>query len=218
MVLGLALVLALIFGLASTALSTTGGNFILGEANVATTVSRLTASVAGPALTLVNNSTQAAATALNISVASGKAPMKVNVAAGTATNLSADELDGKDSDEILPFVRAQKDVAPDSTQPQTEDSATANTVSITAPTDGFFVISGSMEFANFSSADQVFILRAKIDGAQTAGEAAVKLRPNDIVTQAFNVTVPVSAGQHTVTSEVQRNTIGSGSWFLTAIT
>ena len=54
MVFGLALVLALIFGVASAALSATGGNFILGKANEATTVSKLTASIAGPALTLVN--------------------------------------------------------------------------------------------------------------------------------------------------------------------
>ena len=92
--------LALIFGVASAALSATGGNFILGKANEATTVSKLTASIAGPALTLVNQSTDAAATALNISVASGKAPMRVNTAAGTATNLSADELDSKDASEF----------------------------------------------------------------------------------------------------------------------
>jgi hypothetical protein len=60
-------------------------------------VSKLTATIAGPALTLVNQSTDAAATALNLNVASGKAPLRVNAAAGTATNLSADKLDGKDS-------------------------------------------------------------------------------------------------------------------------
>ncbi len=96
-VVGLAIMLALVFGVATTAIGATGGNFILGKANGATTVSKLTASVAGPALTLVNNSTEAAATALNISVASGKPPLKVNAAAGTATNLSADKLDGLNS-------------------------------------------------------------------------------------------------------------------------
>jgi hypothetical protein len=97
MVFGLALVLALIFGVTGVALSATGGNFVLGKANEATAVTRLTATVAGPALTLVNQGTDAAATALNINVTSGKAPLRVNAAAGTATNLSADELDGKDS-------------------------------------------------------------------------------------------------------------------------
>ncbi len=98
---GLAVVLALVLGLASAALGTTGGNFILGKANGATTVSKLTANIAGPALNLVNNSTAAAATALNITVTSGKAPLKVNAAAGKATNLNSDKLDGKDSSQFL---------------------------------------------------------------------------------------------------------------------
>jgi hypothetical protein len=97
MVFGLALVMALVIGVASTAWSATGGNFLLGKANVATTASKLTASVAAPALTLVNQSTDAAATALNISVAAGKPPLKVNATAGKATNLDADKLDGKDA-------------------------------------------------------------------------------------------------------------------------
>ena len=102
MVFGLALVMALVFGIAATAMGATGGNFILGKANGASAVSKLTASVAGPALTLVNQSTQAPATALNISVASGKTPLRVNAAAGTAAGLSADELDGKDSGDFFP--------------------------------------------------------------------------------------------------------------------
>jgi len=96
-VVGLAVVLALVLGAATAAMGATGGNFILGKANAANAASKLTASIAGPALALVNNSTDAAATALNISVAEGKAPLKVNASAGTATGLSADELDGKDS-------------------------------------------------------------------------------------------------------------------------
>ena len=99
-VVGLAVVLSLVLGAASAAMGATGGNFILGKANAANAAnaaSKLTASIAGPALALVNNSTDAAATALNISVAEGKAPLKVNASAGTATGLSADELDGKDS-------------------------------------------------------------------------------------------------------------------------
>ena len=42
---------------------------------------------------LVNQGTAAAA-ALNITVADGKAPLTVNATAGTATNLDADEVDG----------------------------------------------------------------------------------------------------------------------------
>jgi len=76
-------------------MSATGGNFVLGkETRRAKAQSLLTANAAAPALTLANNGTQAA-TAINPKGASGKAPMTVNESAGTATNLSADEPDGK---------------------------------------------------------------------------------------------------------------------------
>jgi hypothetical protein len=99
---GLAVILALVFGAASTALSATGGNFILGNANSAGAVSKLTTNIANPALQLVNNSTGAAATALNLTVASGKPPLTVNAAAGKATNLNADKLDGTSSSGLVP--------------------------------------------------------------------------------------------------------------------
>jgi hypothetical protein len=101
MVLGLALVLALLFGVASMALGATGGNFILGKGNSATTTSKLTSGVAAPTLQLISKGTAAAATALNLTVPSGHAPLTVNPEAATATNLSADELDSKDSTDFL---------------------------------------------------------------------------------------------------------------------
>jgi hypothetical protein len=239
---GLAVILALVVGVASTALAANGQNFIIGNGlpdtlkNIATLPTKLTmqGTASGPALQVTQQSTNSGAKGIGVTVPAGKAPMTVNSTAGKATNLNADKLDGQDStgflaangkaadsqlldgkesDEILPFLRAQKDVRPDNTQAQTGSSATANTVPIMAPTDGYFVISGSVELFNYdTSTDQIFVLRATIDGAQTAGEAAVRLRPGDTVTQAFNVTVPVSAGQHSVTTEVLRAT-GSGSWY-----
>lgn len=100
-ILGLAIVLAVVFGVATTAVGATGGNFLLGKSNAAGAVSKLTANIAGPALQLVNTSADAAATALNLTVASGKPPLKVSAGSGTATNLSADKLDGKDSSQFL---------------------------------------------------------------------------------------------------------------------
>jgi hypothetical protein len=94
---------------ASSALGATGGNFILGRSNVATTVSTLSAKISAPALNLINTSTGAAATALNISVASGKPPLKVNAAAGKATNLNSDKLDGVDSTGFLRSTAKAKD-------------------------------------------------------------------------------------------------------------
>jgi hypothetical protein len=61
----LATTIALVFGLATTALGATGGNFVLGKANVAGAISKLTASIPGPALQVVNNG---AGTALDLRV------------------------------------------------------------------------------------------------------------------------------------------------------
>jgi len=80
MVFGLALVMALVLGVASMALGANGDFFKVGRANLASAVSVLTKSGAGPALSL--------------RVDSGPA-LKVNSAA-KVTNLNADKLDGKD--------------------------------------------------------------------------------------------------------------------------
>jgi hypothetical protein len=96
MVFGLALVLALMFGVASMALGATGGNFILGKANSAGALSKLTANIANPALSLINTSTGAGASALNLQVAPTKPPLKVNSSQKVA-NLNADKVDGHDA-------------------------------------------------------------------------------------------------------------------------
>ncbi len=85
-VFGLALVMALVFGVATTAIGATGGNFLLGKKNVADAISSLVKQGPGPALSLV--------------VEANQPPLKVNSAAGKATNLNADKLDGIDSSEI----------------------------------------------------------------------------------------------------------------------
>jgi hypothetical protein len=100
--MGVAIMLAFTVGLASTALAGTGvgARFDLGKTNTVNAVSRLVGNVAGASLLIDNNSTNASATALDLRVEPGKAPMRVNPEAGTATNLSADKLDGKSADEI----------------------------------------------------------------------------------------------------------------------
>lgn len=83
---GLAVILALLFGTASTALGANGKPFLLGKKNVATAVSTLIKRGAGPALRL--------------KVASGQPPLVANAAAGKATNLNADKIDGQDIAQI----------------------------------------------------------------------------------------------------------------------
>jgi len=93
--MGLALVLALVFGMASTAFGANGANFILGSLNnTATAITKLTGTVGGgPALQVSNPSTTTGATALDLRVATGKAPMKVN-SQTKVTNLNSDKVDG----------------------------------------------------------------------------------------------------------------------------
>jgi len=74
----------------------TGGNFILGKANSASSTSSLSAPVNGKALQVNNTSTGTGATALGLNVASGHAPFTVNSGTKVA-NLNADKLDGIDS-------------------------------------------------------------------------------------------------------------------------
>ena len=105
MVFGLALILALMVGLVSTAFAANGENFIIGNGladtvrNIATAPTKLAmqGDKAGPALQVNQQSTNTGASGIGVSVPAGKAPLKVNSTAGKATNLSADELDGQDS-------------------------------------------------------------------------------------------------------------------------
>src|SRR5215218_7417443 len=98
MVFGLALVIGLVVGVTSVAFGANGGNFILGSLNnTATAITKLTGTVGGgPALQVSNPSTATGSTALDLQVASGKAPMKVNRTT-KVTNLNADKVDGKDA-------------------------------------------------------------------------------------------------------------------------
>jgi len=116
MVFGLALVLALVFGMASTAFGITGGNFILGSLNnTATAITKLTGTVGGgPALQVSNPSTATGSTALDLQVATGKAPMKVNRTT-KVTNLNSDLLDGKDSRTFGTFMATSQSITGDCT-------------------------------------------------------------------------------------------------------
>jgi hypothetical protein len=87
MVFGLALVLALVFGVNSMAFGANGNPFLLGKKNVASAVSKLVKQGPGPALSLV--------------VGAGQPPLAVNSPAKVA-HLNADKVDGTDSTALLP--------------------------------------------------------------------------------------------------------------------
>lgn len=99
MVFGLALVMALVMGVATMAFAANGNNFVLGVLNnAATNVTKLTANVAGkPALQVDNTNAAAGSKALQLNVAANKPPLTVNAKAGKATNLNSDKVDGHDA-------------------------------------------------------------------------------------------------------------------------
>jgi hypothetical protein len=98
---GLAVVLAVTLGVTTTALAGTGvgDTFDLGKLNTVNRISSLVGSTSGAMLKVDNNGT---GSAVSLQSNAGQAPLTVNSDAGTATNLSADKIDGKDSTEFLP--------------------------------------------------------------------------------------------------------------------
>jgi hypothetical protein len=100
MLFGLALVLALVVGGATAALAAVPGDPLkLGQANTIDALTRLTGAVNNPMLRIDNNSTNASATALELRVEPGHAPMKVDSDA-RVVSLNADEVDGHSVNEI----------------------------------------------------------------------------------------------------------------------
>jgi hypothetical protein len=96
---GLAVILALVIGVASTASAHTDykGLFHLNHFNPGKALTQLVGALASPLLKIDNNGT---GPALQLEAGANQPPLMVNADSGTATNLSADKLDGKDSTEI----------------------------------------------------------------------------------------------------------------------
>jgi hypothetical protein len=88
--------LSLFVALGGAGVAATGGNFILGKTNSATSTTSVSAPLGGKALQVSNTSASAGASALGLNVASGHAPFTVNSGV-KVTNLNADALDGIDS-------------------------------------------------------------------------------------------------------------------------
>lgn len=98
---GLTVIVALSVGVAGAAFGANSSHFILGSLNnTATAITKLTGTVGGgPALQVSNPSTATGSTALDLQVATGKAPMKVNSGA-TVANLNSDKVDGLDASQL----------------------------------------------------------------------------------------------------------------------
>lgn len=97
--IGLAVTLAVVLGIATTALAAAPGDpFRLGKSNAINKLSTLVGSTASSMLLIDNNG---AGTALDLRVEPGNSPMTVD--SGTQVdNLNADELDGQEASAFLP--------------------------------------------------------------------------------------------------------------------
>ena len=100
MVFGLALVLALIVGVASMALGANGKPLLLGRNNTANAITKLTSNANESAMEVENKNGGADDTALELIVQQGEPPMKVNTAE-KVVNLHADYVDGQNADFFL---------------------------------------------------------------------------------------------------------------------
>lgn len=98
---GLAVILAVLLGLASAALAGTGvgAAFNLGKTNTVNRLSQLVGSTDKPMLRVTNKSSGTDATALTLQVQPGHAPMRVNSSTQVA-GLNADRVDGQDVAQI----------------------------------------------------------------------------------------------------------------------
>jgi hypothetical protein len=155
MVFGLALVLALVVGVATAAFGANGDFFKVGKPNFASAVSVLDKSGAGPALRLL--------------VDSG-APLAVN-SSGKVDNLNADRVDGKDSSALMP---AQTYVV------EHEEVIEPPTVAISRAIlcdDGDVPISGG--FGSLDPESQVISSRRIVLGERDAWLVAVRSSESD---------------------------------------
>lgn len=210
----LAVVASLTLATASAALagSGVGGVFNLGKTNTVNAITRLTGSVAGSSLQIFNNSTDTAATALELRVASGKPPLKVNSTTKVA-NLNADSLDDRDVTELAPILRAQQDSS--NSGQRVTGTTEVNSVAIQAPVDGVLMISGTAYVNSGEPAPTNYVLDPKIDGSNAtqagwgayyfadAGDPSGGGGPGSRFTLNYTVSQPVNAGPHTVTQELR---------------
>lgn len=119
--------------LGGTTLAATGGNFILGQPNSASSTTGLSAGTTGPAFRATNTST---GTAGSFNVAAGHPPLTVN-SNTKVTNLNADKLDGLDSTQLVSSSTLRR-VGPVVAMPLSGQSAT-----VAIATIGHFTFQGS---------------------------------------------------------------------------
>ena len=131
----------------------------------------------------------------------------------------ADTLDGLDSTDLAIHMWAQTLNTETNTFPGTSSNVEVNSVNIEAPTSGFLVISGTVYFNNNSgSVTNDVDVQAMLDGSSIPGgidQATTRLEADlgghDAATLSYTVTIPVTAGSHTVSQEIDPGS--TSDWF-----
>jgi hypothetical protein len=206
----LAVATALTLGTASAALagSGVGGVFNLGKTNTVNAITTLVGSVTGPSLRLDNNSTNSAATALDLQVEPGKTPMKVNSTTKVA-NLNADRLDDKSAEDLS---RVAVMNTGDTTAIPTDFSEVTygQQLSITAPAAGFVRVNGNVTVRNVGCTSGC-AFNAYVRHINTGFYSIPQQEDalNDFGNAGLDAVFPVSAGVNTFDIRLQRAT-GSG--------
>jgi hypothetical protein len=190
--------LALFVALGGTAYAATGGTFILGQANSATSGTGLTSKNAGKTLNLTQQSPKAAATALGLNVPVGRPPFMVNSNV-RVDNLNADLIDGVDGSQIVRATGWFRESA--LTLADCNAPTTFATAPVTVPADGVMIVNASVTVARPAGTGLIG-LAARIDHdfgggvspgmwqeATVQGDARANLAPTTMI--------PVSPGNHT---------------------
>ena len=142
------------------------------------------------------------------------------IADGPGSGLNADMLDGKDASALAVLVWADTDTAGGGTNLYGSAAVEVNSVSINPPIDGYIIVSGSAFVNNEDSSAIAYILNPLVDGSSPYGHSFMAYfyaaANNAIVSENFSlsytITIPITAGSHTV-SQVLGPYTGTSDFF-----
>ncbi len=192
--LGVAVMLAVVFGAGTTALAAVPGDpFKLGKLNRIDEISILAGSDSGALLRINNNGS---GPALDLRIEEGEAPMKVDSDTRVA-NFNADKVDGYSADQLVRVASVTGD-----SPLRDGTTGTVATTRINAPASGFLVIDAGSDFSSFNG-DAFVDCFVEVDNTVAPGsERRIDLNGVSNVNQqedcSTNTVVPVSSGNHTV--------------------
>ena len=173
-----------------------GGVFNLGETNTVNESTVLSGSKSGPMLRVINSSTGASASGLNINVNPSRPPIVTNSATRVG-NLNADKVDGYHANQL---ARVSGQAAINSFGRETGRTV-LQTVVVSAPYAGFVYLSGSAtSYFEFGCVECAVHLRVHDVEANTDTGASAAYFSNldyDVTPLAMSSALSVSAGTHT---------------------